>query len=103
MVVNLEPICKWRHLVAKFATNSSGAIYWPTLQLVQVVSSAGLICEWCHLMAKFETNVNVVMWLLCHGANFGVHCASGNIFLDFCAAVYFSLILSKVLSSVVNG
>ena len=37
------------YLVAKFATNASGTIWWPTLQLVQVVSSAGQICKWCHL------------------------------------------------------
>ena len=42
--------CKWRHLVAKFATKvssamwwpnlelfASGAIWWPNLQLIQVV------------------------------------------------------------------
>ena len=23
--------CKWRHLVAKFATNASGVIWWPNL------------------------------------------------------------------------
>ena len=28
--------CKWRHLVANFKTNASGAIWWPFLQLMQV-------------------------------------------------------------------
>jgi len=35
--------CKWRHLVAKFATKVSGAIWWPNLQLMQVVPSGGQI------------------------------------------------------------
>ena len=30
--------CKWRHLVANFATHASGAIWWPFLQLMQVVA-----------------------------------------------------------------
>ena len=28
--------CKWRHLVAKFGTNASGAILWTILQLMQI-------------------------------------------------------------------
>ena len=28
--------CKWCHLVAKFGTNASGAIWWPNLELMQV-------------------------------------------------------------------
>ena len=28
--------CQWRHLVVKFATNASGAIWWPKLELMQV-------------------------------------------------------------------
>ena len=35
--------CKWRHLVAKFATNASGAIWGPNLQLMQVTPSGGQI------------------------------------------------------------
>ena len=31
-------LCKWRHLVAKFVTDGSGAIWWPTLELMQVVA-----------------------------------------------------------------
>ena len=34
---------KWRHLVAKFATNASGAIWWPNLLLMQVAPSGGQI------------------------------------------------------------
>ena len=30
---------QWRHLVAKFGTNASGAIWWPNLQLMQVAPS----------------------------------------------------------------
>ena len=37
--------CKWRHLVAKFATNVSGAIWWPYLQLLKVVPFGGQICS----------------------------------------------------------
>ena len=31
----------WRHLVAKFPTYASGAIWWPNLQLMQVAPSGG--------------------------------------------------------------
>ena len=31
--------CKWCHLVVKFATDTSGAIWWPNLQLMQVMES----------------------------------------------------------------
>ena len=37
--------CKWRHLVAKFATKVSGAIWWPNLELMQVAPSGGQICN----------------------------------------------------------
>ena len=37
--------CKWRHLVAKFGTNASGAIWWPNLQLMQVAPSGGQFCN----------------------------------------------------------
>ena len=69
--------CKWRHLVAKFATNASGAIWWPNLQLMQVAPSGVQIynlCKWCHVVAKFNPS---------HGVNFWVCCASGNV----CAVV----------------
>ena len=32
---------KWSHLVAKFATSASGAIWWQNSQLMQVVPSGG--------------------------------------------------------------
>ena len=35
--------CKFRHLVAKFATNVSGAIWLPNLQLMQVAPSGDQI------------------------------------------------------------
>ena len=49
--------CKYRHLVAKCATNASGAIWWPNLQLMQVAPSGGQICnecKWCHVVAKLS-------------------------------------------------
>ena len=52
-----------RHLVAKFTTNASGAIWWSNFQLMQVG----------HLVAKFATNAS-------HGVNFWVRCASVNVF-----------------------
>ena len=33
------------HLVVEFGTNSSGAIWWPNLQLIQVVPSGGHVCN----------------------------------------------------------
>ena len=74
---SLGQICnlwKWRHLVAIFATNASGAIWWPNLQLMQVAPSGGQICslcKWCHIVAKFNPG---------YGVNFWVRCASGNVF-----------------------
>ena len=35
--------CKWCHLVAKFTTNASSAIWWPNLQPKQVTPSGGQI------------------------------------------------------------
>ena len=35
--------CKWFHLVATFATNASGAIWWLNLQLKQVAPCGGQI------------------------------------------------------------
>ena len=35
--------CKKRQLVGKLATNASGAIWWPNLQLMQVAPSCGQI------------------------------------------------------------
>ena len=29
-------LCKWRHLVAKFVTDASGATWWPNLEPMQV-------------------------------------------------------------------
>ena len=68
-------LCKWCHLVAKFAANANGAIWWPNLQLMQVGPSGGQICnlcKWCHIVAKFNPS---------HRVNFWARCASSNIFL----------------------
>ena len=59
--------CKWRHLVAQFGTNASGAIWWPNLQQMQEV----------HVVVKFNPS---------HGVNFWVRCASGNV--SFCFPFY---------------
>ena len=62
------------HSVAKYANNASRAIWWPKLQLMQVVSTSGKVyyyCKWRHVVAKFSPS---------HGVNFWVRCASGNVF-----------------------
>ena len=38
---------KLRNLVANFANNASGAIWWPNFQLMQVAPSGGQICNLC--------------------------------------------------------
>ena len=51
-------LCKWRHLVAIFATNASVAIRWPNLQLMKVAPYGRHICKlckWRHLVTKFAT------------------------------------------------
>ena len=51
--------------MAKFATNASGAIWWPNLELMQVVPSGSLICNqcnWRYLVAKFGTNASGAIW-----------------------------------------
>ena len=51
--------------VIKFATNSSGAIWWAILQLMQVAPSGGQICslcKWRHLVANFATNARGAIW-----------------------------------------
>ena len=35
--------CKWRHLVAKLFTNTSGATWWPNFLKVQVAPPGGQI------------------------------------------------------------
>ena len=39
----LYKLYKWCHLMAKFGTNASGAIWWPNLELIQVALSGGQI------------------------------------------------------------
>ena len=36
-------LCNWRHLVTKFGTNASGAIWWPNFELLQVAPSGDQI------------------------------------------------------------
>jgi len=43
---------QWRHLVAKFVTNASGAIWWPNLEQIQVAPSGG----------QFATNASSATW-----------------------------------------
>ena len=98
--------CKWRHVVAKFGTNSSGAIWWSNLELmltrrhwiygdlfgftVQVIWN---YCNWRHLVAKFGTNASGAIWwsnlelmLPCghwiYGDLFWIYC-TGDFLLDF--------------------
>ena len=55
----------WRHLVTKFVTNASSAIWWANLQLMQLVTSGGQIwnqCNWCHKVAKFVINASGAIW-----------------------------------------
>ena len=42
IILNQSKLC---HLLAKFATNASGAIWWPNLKLMQVVPSGGQIAK----------------------------------------------------------
>ena len=49
-------LAKWRHLVAKLGTYSSGAPWWPKLKLMQV------------LVAKFATNKLLKLWTQKHGS-----------------------------------
>ena len=56
--------CKWRHLVAKFATNASGAMLLPNLVKLQS-QFLGLLCLWqCffywHLNLSFRTIQSIV-------------------------------------------
>ena len=46
-------------------TISSGAIWWPNLQLMQVAPSGGQICnqfKWRHLVAEFVTDASGATW-----------------------------------------
>ena len=62
-ILNQSKLC---HLVAKYATNTNGFIWWPNLLLIQVVQSGGQICNWCkwrHLVAKIATDAISAMLL----------------------------------------
>ena len=55
-------LCKWRHLVAKFVTNASGATWWPNFEPMQVAF---------FLLAEEIIQVEeAIPW---------VRCASGNV------------------------
>merc|ERR1712037_813007 len=54
--------CKWCHLLAKFAINASGAIWWLNVELMQVAPSGGQFCKWCHMVAKFVTKASIATW-----------------------------------------
>ena len=38
-------LSRWRHLVGNFATNASGAIWWPNLQLMKETPPGGQTCN----------------------------------------------------------
>ena len=56
--------CKWCHLVAKFGTNASCAIWWPSLELMQVEPP---------LAGEITQALDAIPW---------VRCASGNFYHD---------------------
>ena len=82
--------CKWCHLVAKFGTNASDAIWWPIFQLMQLMQVAPSCdqffnsCKWRHLVAKFGTNASgaTISWRDNSSLDAipWVRCASGNVF-----------------------
>ena len=53
--------------MVKFATNASGAIWWPNLQLLQVMPSGGQMMakKWCHVVAKISPSQRVNCWVRC--------------------------------------
>ena len=61
----------WFHILTEWATfcwlnwqtNASGAMWWPKLELIQIMPPGGQIwnqCKWCHLAKTFETD-----WVVC--------------------------------------
>ena len=46
----------WRHLVAEFATNTSGVTWWPNLQQIQVAPHFGQIYILCICDKKNKKN-----------------------------------------------
>ena len=54
--------CKWRNLVAKFATNASGEqVHYQLMMLMQELPTVGQIFKQCmlrHLVAKFTANAS---------------------------------------------
>ena len=62
--------CKWCHLVAKFGTNASCAIWWPNLELMQVEPP---------LAGEITQALDAIPW---------VRCASGNVLLYFCLSLF---------------
>ena len=94
--------CKWCHLVAKFGTNASGAIWWPIfqlMQLMQVAPSCGQFfnsCKWRHLVAKFGTNASgaTISWRDNSSLDAipWVRCASGNVCIEWPTPAVFKFI-----------
>ena len=70
-------LCKWCHLVAKFATNASGAIWWPNLELMQVAPSGG---QFYKLYKKQEKWYGVASLTQVIDSIPWVRCASGNVY-----------------------
>ena len=63
-------VYKWRHLVGKFATNASGAIWWPKLKQMLIALHIGQICNRCNLAGEITQVLDPIPW---------VRCASGNV------------------------
>ena len=73
-------------IYTEMVTISSGAIWWPNLQLMQVAPIGGQICSscnWRHLVAKFGTYASGAT--ICWRDNSSldaipwIRCASGNV------------------------
>ena len=48
-----------------YTSYTSGVIWWPNLELMQVAPSGDQICnqwKWCHMVAKFATNASSAIW-----------------------------------------
>ena len=64
--------CMWLHLVAKFGTNTSGAIWWRILHLMQIAPPGDQNWNQCLFLAGEITQIKeAIAW---------ARCASGNVY-----------------------
>ena len=64
--------CKWCHLVVKFGTNASCAIWWPNLELMHVEPP---------LAGEITQVLDAIPWVRCASGN--VSCIIGHFQMDF--------------------